>query len=117
MTTNYLSVRRDCIKASHRGPFNKHALSAVTWWVLGHSDQADSTQHRKELNSLYTSLYTGLYTRLYHIRFISKTFNINCLAAIEAEWLLAHKVGVTKNIYLSAAIEVEWRFVHKVGTN
>ena len=58
------------IKASHHGPFNKHTLSGVTWWVLGYRDQADSTQHREELNSLYTGLYTGLYTSLYHIRFI-----------------------------------------------
>ena len=70
-------------------------LSGVTWWVLGHRDQADSTQHREELYSLYTGLYTGLYngsyTSLYHFRFISK--NINSLAAIGVEWRFVHKVG------------------------
>ena len=51
-------------------------------------DQADSTQHREELNSLYT----GLYTSLYHLRFISK--HINCSAAIGVEWRFVHKVGM-----------------------
>ena len=66
-------------------------LSVVTWWVLGYRDQADSTQHREELNSLYT----GLYTSLYHLRFILK--NINCLAAIGVEWRFVHKVGIMWN--------------------
>ena len=95
MTTNYPPCGETTIKASHRGPFNKHALSGMTWWVLGHRDQADSTQHREELNSLYTGLYTGLFTSLYHLRFISK--NINCLAPIGVEWRFVHKVGISTN--------------------
>ena len=46
MTINYLSVLRGgggtAIKASHHGPFNKHALSGMTQWVLDHRDQAVS---------------------------------------------------------------------------
>ena len=64
--------------------------------MLGHRDQPDFTQHREELNSLYTGLYTGLYTSLYHIRFISK--NINYSAAIGVEWPFVHKVGINKKI-------------------
>ena len=68
----------------------------MTWWVLGHSDKADSTQHREELNtlstSLYTGLYTGVYTSLYRLRFISK--NMSCLAAIVVEWRFVHNVGI-----------------------
>ena len=68
----------------------------MTWWVLGHRDQADSTQHREELNTLstglYTGSYTGLYAGLYHFKFISK--NINYLAAIGVEWQFVRKVGI-----------------------
>ena len=71
-------------------------MSGVTWGMLGHRDQADSTQHREELNTLsiglYTGLYNGLYTSLYRLRFISK--NMNCLAAIVVEWRFVHNVGI-----------------------
>ena len=95
MTTNYLSMRKYCNKSKSSRSFQQARLEwrdLVGAWSP-YCDQADSTQHRDELNSLYTGLYFGLYTGLYDIRTISK--NINCLPAIGVELRFVHKVGIT----------------------
>ena len=91
MTTNYLSMQKNCYKRKSSRSFQQARLEwcdLVNAWSP-YCDQAESTQHRDQLNSLYT----GYILVLYDIRIISK--HINCLAAVGDELRFVNKVSIT----------------------
>ena len=56
----YIYIIYITLKRIHLVSRGTTIVIGVTWWVIGHRDQADFTQHREELTSLYTGLYTSI---------------------------------------------------------